>query len=129
MKNKEVNSQASNLLNVFLKNFKSIQVHAGQVEKLCEVKTRKVYMASYQNLWDGPILEYVLKNCLQENILFFNQPMDNNILVKLHQNNFANCDDKISTKDYESASSVLIFINLDTKGFCYFSHLLLESLS
>jgi len=122
MKNKEIIPRAATWINIFLKNFKSIQIHAGQIEKIMQVKTRKVYVASHHNLWDEPILDYVLLSCLRENALFFNQP--SNILMKLNDDICMSGDGKYhasmtSAQDGESAP-VVIFINLDSQGiFCF----------
>ena len=118
MKNKEIIPRAATWFNIFLQNFKSIQIHAGQIEKIMQVKTRKVYVASHYNLWDEPILDYVLLSCLRENALFFNQP--SNILMKLNGDTCVSSDDKyhasMTSAQDDKSTPVVIFINLDSQG-------------
>jgi hypothetical protein len=124
MKNQKVDPRAAVWFQILLQNFKSVQIHAGQIEKISQVKVRKVYVASHHNQWDEPILDFILISCLQEKAIFFNQP--SNIAMKLNDKTCFNVDCnqvcKTSAQD-EKSDPVLIFINLDSQGI--FSFLLI----
>lgn len=118
MNNKEVDPRAATWAKILQQNFKSVQIHAGQIENTLQVKTRKVYVASHHNLWDEPILDYALISCFQENALFFNQPSD--IPMKLNKKTCVVDTDinhvyKPSAED-DGSAPILIFINLDCQG-------------
>ncbi|KAK4022407.1 hypothetical protein OUZ56_007876 [Daphnia magna] len=68
---------------ILLQNFKTLQVHWGQLEQLDQMRVPKLYVGICHGKWDAQILGYTLAVGLHEPIQFLEQYDPNNLIAEI----------------------------------------------
>ncbi|XP_057380979.1 uncharacterized protein LOC130703565 [Daphnia carinata] len=89
------------LHHILLQNFKSLQVHWGQLERLDQMRVPKLYIGICHGKWDAQVLGYTLAVGLHEPIKFLEQNTPSNGIAEI----------AVSHQEPIGAACKVLFIN------------------